>query len=255
MVADPAHALVAVDYDGTLAPIVPDPAAAWPADGAVDALVALAARVGTLAIVTGRPVRDVLGFLHLDRVAGLTGVVVAGQYGLERFLDGRLEAPIEAPAVATARQRLPALLAGTPEARLEDKGHALAIHTRRSADPAGLLAALAPGLRALAEELGLAAEPGRFVLELRPPGMDKGTALRRLVAEYGARAVLFAGDDLGDLTAFDAVEGLRDQRIPGVTVCSRSAEVTELQDRADLVVDGPTGVVELLRSLAIAEAG
>lgn len=133
---------------------------------------------------------------------------------------------------------------------LEDKGHALAVHTRQAADPAGALATLSPALRAVADELGLAAEPGRFVLELRPPGMDKGAALRRLVDESGAGAVLFAGDDLGDLAAFAAVEGLRARQIPGVTVCSRSAEATALADRADLVVDGPTGVVALLRALA-----
>lgn len=246
------RALVGVDYDGTLAPIVPDPARAGPADGVPEALIAVAERFGTLAIITGRPVRDVLGFLRLDEVAGLAAVVVAGQYGLERFRDGRLDAPPPSPGVEQARRRLPELLAEAPAARLEDKGHALAVHTRGAADPAGLLAALRPSLAALADELGLTAEPGRFVLELRPPGMDKGEALRRLVAEQDARAVLFAGDDLGDLAAFAAVEELRRGGIPGVTVCSRSAEVTALQDRADLVVDGPAGVVQLLQGLSAA---
>jgi trehalose 6-phosphate phosphatase len=252
ILAGPKQALIAVDYDGTLAPIVPDPTQAVPAAGAVEALIAVAERVGTLAIVTGRPVRDVLGFLHLDRVDGLAAVVVAGQYGLERFVRGQLEMPTPAAAVDAARQRLSALLADAPGARLEDKGHALAVHTRGAGDPAGLLATLTPPLRALGDELGLTAEPGRFVLELRPPGMDKGGALRRLVAEYGARAVLFAGDDLGDLAAFAAVESLRADGIAGVTVCSRSAEVTVLADRADLVVDGPLGVVDLLRVVSAA---
>jgi trehalose 6-phosphate phosphatase len=250
IVSDPRRALIGVDYDGTLAPIVPEPARAAPAAGAAEALIALATRVAKVAIVTGRPVRDVLGFLHLDRVTGLAGVVVAGQYGLERFVDGRVEAPAPDPGVARARQRLPALLAASPGARLEDKGHAVAVHTRQAPDPAQLLATLEPALRQLAAELGLAAEPGRFVLELRPPGMDKGAALRRLVSEYGARAVLFAGDDLGDLAAYAAVEELRAEGVPGVTVCSRSAEVTALEERADLVVDGPTGVVDLLRRLS-----
>ena len=250
VLADPKRALVAVDYDGTLAPIVRDPGQARPAEGAVDALLAVAERVGTLAIVTGRPVSDVLGFLALDRVPGLAGLVVAGQYGLERFVDGRLETPPPAPGVAAARARLPALLAAAPEAWIEDKGHAVAVHTRGAADPAGLLATLGPALRKLADELDLAAEPGRFVLELRPPGIDKGAALRRLVREYDARAVLFAGDDLGDLAGYAAVEELRADGIAGVTVCSRSAEVTALQERADLVVDGPAGVVALLRGLA-----
>ncbi len=248
----PRRALIAVDYDGTLAPIVPDPALAEPAEGAVEALVDLARKVGTVAIVTGRPVADVQGFLRTDTVPGLAGVVIAGQYGLERFVGGRVEAPPPLPAVAAARERLPALLAGAPEARLEDKGHALAVHTRRAADPAGLLDALAPALTALADELGLAAEPGRFVLELRPPGMDKGAALRRLRADAQAGALLFAGDDLGDLAAYSAVEALRDVGIPGITVASTSAEVTALAERADLVLDGPPEVVRLLAGLSAA---
>jgi trehalose 6-phosphate phosphatase len=95
-------------------------------------------------------------------------------------------------------------------------------------------------------------EPGRYVLELRPPGMDKGKALRSFVDDRAARpsAVLFAGDDLGDLAAFDAVDGLRAEGVPGALVCSGSTEVTALADRADLVVDGPAGVVDLIGSLA-----
>ncbi|MGO4754686.1 trehalose-phosphatase, partial [Streptomyces sp. 2MCAF27] len=104
--------------------------------------------------------------------------------------------------------------------------------------------------RHLAERHGLIVEPGRLVLELRPPGMDKGVALTEYVRETGATAVLYAGDDLGDLAAFAAVERLRSQGVPGVLVCSGSTEVTELAQRADLVVDGPAGVVDLLTSLA-----
>ncbi|MDQ3431563.1 MAG: trehalose-phosphatase, partial [Actinomycetota bacterium] len=93
-------------------------------------------------------------------------------------------------------------------------------------------------------------EPGRMVLEIRPPGMDKGAALRALVQERAARAVLFAGDDLGDLAAYDAVQGMRAEGVAGLLVCSASAEVGELAERADVVVDGPAGVVDLLEALA-----
>jgi trehalose 6-phosphate phosphatase len=88
-----------------------------------------------------------------------------------------------------------------------------------------------------------------MVLELRPPGMDKGHALSLFLAERSARSVMFAGDDLGDLAAFEAV---RASGRPGVTVCSGSAEVTELAERADIVVDGPDGVVALLEELTSA---
>jgi trehalose 6-phosphate phosphatase len=80
--------------------------------------------------------------------------------------------------------------------------------------------------------------------------MDKGVALTDHVRRTGAESVLYAGDDLGDLPAFAAVDELRADGVPGLLVCSGSTEVTELAERADMVVDGPAGVVDLLRSLA-----
>ncbi|HEY6278767.1 MAG TPA: trehalose-phosphatase, partial [Streptosporangiaceae bacterium] len=138
---------------------------------------------------------------------------------------------------------------------IEDKGAALAVHTRRAADPAAALAAVAGPLAALADGTGLLLEPGRLVLELRPPGTDKGTALKDLAAERRCGAILFAGDDLGDLAAFAAVRDLRRSGHPGLTVCSASAEVTELAAGADLVVDGPGQVAALLAALADALSG
>jgi trehalose 6-phosphate phosphatase len=70
------------------------------------------------------------------------------------------------------------------------------------------------------------------------------------VAERGARSVCYIGDDLGDLPAFDAVESMRDNGIAGLTVCSASIEVAEVATRADLIVDGPAGVVSFLEALS-----
>jgi trehalose 6-phosphate phosphatase len=105
-------------------------------------------------------------------------------------------------------------------------------------------------LENLAREVGLEPHPGRRVLEMRPPGFDKGGALRSVVTERDARAVLFAGDDVGDLAAYDEVDRLRVQGVPGVLVCSASAEFNGLVERADVVVDGPAGVVDYLSRLA-----
>ena len=79
--------------------------------------------------------------------------------------------------------------------------------------------------------------------------MDKGKALLGLAAELDARALMFTGDDLGDLAAFDAVESWRANGGAGLLVCSGSAEVGALAGRADLVVDGPPGVLALIQSL------
>ena len=91
-------------------------------------------------------------------------------------------------------------------------------------------------------------EPGRFVVELRRPGSDKGSALRALVAQRQARSVVFVGDDLGDLAAFAEVDALRRTgRCAGLTVASSSVEAPAVAAAADLVVDGPPGVVALPR--------
>ena len=238
-------AVVALDYDGTLAPIVERPSEAVPAEGAVEVLRGLAPRVRALALVTGRPA-DVV--VELGGLAAVPGLVVLGQYGAQRWDGAEVTTPPELPGVERARTALPALLSAEG-AELEDKGISLVVHTRRTADPAGALERLADPVRGVAAEAGLEVHPGRFVLELRPPGYDKRGALLSL-CEPTPSAVLFAGDDLGDLPAFDAVDELRALGVPGVTVCSGSDEgPAVLRERADVVVDGPAGVVALLRSL------
>ena len=270
------RALIALDYDGTLAPIALDPVDSRPQPGALDALLALAPRVGQLVIITGRPAQFVVETGGLARVPGL---LVLGQYGAERWQAGQVATRRPLPGLRAARAALGDLPAG---ARLEDKGTALAVHTRQAADPQGLLLALRPQVEKLATATGLACHLGRFVLELRPPGDDKGRALTGLLRPLPS-GVLYAGDDLGDLPAFTALDALdaldgvgavggvgdpggvdgaadlagaagtaaaRGRAVPVLRVCSDSAEApAELRERADLLVDGPAGVVALLEAL------
>ena len=170
--ADPASALFATDYDGTLAPIVDDPAEAMPAPGAVEALTRLAGRVGTVAVITGRAAADAVS---LGGLAAVPGLIVLGHYGAQRWQAGVLSAPSVPPGVQAVREALPGLLAelAAPEGTsVEDKGTALAVHTRRTADPAAALALLRQPLGRLAEQAKLTVEPGRLVIEIRPPGME-----------------------------------------------------------------------------------
>ncbi|WP_326846534.1 trehalose-phosphatase [Streptomyces kaniharaensis] len=252
ILAAPGDAVVALDFDGTLAPIVADPSRARAHPGVAGALRGLAPFVRAVVVVTGRPAGLAVEYGGLE---GLPGVVVLGHYGAERWEDGEVTAPPVHPGVAGARAALPGALAavGAPEGTwVEDKGRSLAVHTRRTAAPEETLESLRAPVDALAAEHGLVVEPGRLVLELRPPGVDKGAALTGFLRERGARSVLYAGDDLGDLAAFAAVEKLRGEGLAGLLVCSGAvgdAPVRELADRADLVVAGPAGVVELLAEL------
>lgn len=249
LLADPARALLGVDFDGTLAPIVPDPDQAR-AHPEVPGLLQRLGQAGLrVAVVTGRPAEVAVEYGGLAAVPGL---VVLGHYGAQRWEAGVVSGAGDAAGVEAARRRLPDLLSalGAPDGTwVEDKGRAVAVHTRRADDPQGAFDLLERPLAELADETGLVLEPGRLVLELRPAGGDKGQALRSLVAALQPSAVTFMGDDLGDLAAFDAVERLRAEGVPGLLVCSGSTEVTALAERADLVVDGPDGVVALLHDL------
>jgi trehalose 6-phosphate phosphatase len=249
VLATPSTALVAFDFDGTLAPIVDDPRESAPYPGIVDTLTALSPLIGTLAVITGRAAATVVELGGLDRIPDLT---VLGHYGAERWSDGEVIAAAPPPGVELVRAELPGLMdrVGAPEgAFVEDKGRSLAVHTRRTADPDGALALLSPHLKQLADRADLRLEPGRMVIELRPQGVDKGAALIGLAAETSARAILYGGDDLGDLPAFDAVRALRGQNTPGLTLCASSSEVTAVAEAADLVVDGPGGLAAFLTGL------
>ena len=246
----PERALIAVDFDGTLAPIVSDPAQARALPAAVAALRALTPLVGTMAVLTGRPALIAVEYGSLDQVPG---IVVLGHYGRQRWHDGELVTPPPPEGLAVARERLPAVLAdaAAPDGTwVEDKTDALAVHTRRAADPTAALERLRSPLLRLAAETGLRAEPGRLVIELRPPGADKGIALVELAGQDGRSSIMFCGDDLGDRPAFRVVRELRAKGQPGLGVCSGSAEVADLADEVDLVVDGPEGVAGLLGAIA-----
>lgn len=247
LLAEPASGLIALDFDGTLSHIVPQPPTARPSDGVIEALVALSPLIGTLAIITGRPAQWVAEDAGLRDVPQL---VILGQYGAERWSAGELSVPDEPPGISAVRQALPLLLADAdPDVWVEDKALSLVVHTRRAADPAAELTALTDPVQVVAERHGLEANAGRNVLEVRLPGVDKGGALESLAGEASRTAVLFAGDDLGDLPGFDAVDRLRAQGIPGLTVASASPETSAVSDRADIVVEGPDGIAGLLGAL------
>lgn len=261
--AEPERAVVALDFDGVLAPIVPDPDSARAHPGVVPALRRLAPLLGAVVVVTGRPAGRAAEYGGFAGAPGLEQLTILGHYGAERWdaQTGEVHAPADHPGVSALRAELPRALeraGAAPGTWIEDKGRALAVHTRRTEDPDGALAALDAPLRALAARHGLAVEPGRMVLELRPPGVDKGAALTAFLEERKAGAVLYVGDDLGDVAAYDAVDERRALGRPGVLGYSAPTTgeppLAALAERADLVVPGPPGVVALLEALSAALA-
>lgn len=258
LVAAASRTVVGLDFDGVLSPIVEDPAEAHIHPEAHEVLVGLAEVVRAVAVITGRPARQALALGDLDEVGAEIGdhgkeLFVFGQYGNERWSSTkrRVVSPRPPPGLSTFERELPAVLrrAHAEEAYIEEKGLAVAVHTRRLDDPVAARDRLLDPIGELAERHGLVLEPGRHVIEVRSPGMSKGHAVQTLVSEQDAGGFLFAGDDLGDLDAFAAVEELRAQGMPSLLVCSLSEEESALSDRADVLVHGPDGVLDLLRQL------
>ncbi|OYN85333.1 trehalose-phosphatase [Parenemella sanctibonifatiensis] len=252
---DPAAVLVASDFDGVLAPIVDDPDQAYADPESVAALGALGGLIGQVAIITGRPVAAARRLGRLDGAPGLGSLLILGQYGVERWdaASGELVMPPEPAEIAQARVEIAALLSrlDLTEVWVEDKGRALGLHTRRTADPEGAFERLREPVTELTERLGLHLEPGRMVWELRAAGQDKGRAIAELIEATGARMVVYAGDDLGDIPAFRTVAELREQgRIEALLLWSRSEEQAALADICDVACDGVLGVAQVWRHIA-----
>lgn len=243
---DPSSTGLFTDFDGTLSAIVPDPAAAVPVPGAVEALEALGRRYAAVGVFSGRPVDFIARFFPAD-------VTLAGLYGLETRVGGaRADHPegdawrqVVADVVAAAAVDGPAGM------RVESKGLSLTLHYRGAPELAEPVEAWA---RAQAAASGLEVRAAKMSVELHPPiEEDKGTTLLRLAA--GLATVAFFGDDVGDLPAFDALDQLAAQGVTTVRVVARSTEVDPaMLARADLVVDGPDGILELFDELRRATA-
>jgi trehalose 6-phosphate phosphatase len=228
----PQEAAIILDVDGTLAPIVPRPEDAAVPLGTRAELERLAGRYRLLAFVSGRIGEDA------QRIVGVDGATYVGTHGLE------LE-----PEAEQWRAPLGKLASVPwPWGAVEDKGLTVSFHFRNADDQEAALRQ-AEGIARRAWAAGLDPRFGRKVLEIRPPvEADKGTAVRYLVREAAVTRALFAGDDTTDLDAF---RGLREAGLElAVCVAVASAEgPPELEENADLVVDGTAGLLALLHRL------
>lgn len=245
----PGRAGIFLDFDGTLSEIVRVPSEARPVEGAAPLLADLARRYAVVAIVSGRGARELVEWLGPE-------VEIWGIHGAQRATNGRVELsprarPFESSmrrihAEATARVRE----LGLDGAIVEDKVVMVTLHYRAATDPVRAREELASMARELAARENLTCVPGRASFELRPPVEFSKAAV---VAERsnGLEAVAFAGDDTVDLPAFDALDDLAERGVATLRIAVRSDEAPrELLERADVVVDGPRGAMELLRRLA-----
>jgi len=249
LLEDPANSAVVCDFDGTLAPIVADPELAEPAPGTTALLADLCGRFAVVAVVSGRPAP----FLARHLGAAGPALHLFGGYGAEWIEGGEL---VRAPEVEPWAEQVKVVLGALrdeapPGLGVEDKGFALALHWRRAPDVGGWAQDFAETWSA---RTGLALQPGRLALELRPPvGPDKGTVMASL--GRGRHAACFVGDDAGDLPAFEALERLAGQGVRVVRVAVVDEESPPaLIANADLVVGGPAEALAVLAALAAASS-
>ena len=253
MRADPARAAVLLDIDGTLAPITRHADDAHVPEPTRVQLIAVAKRYGVVGCISGRQSATARRMVSLGSIAyvGNHGAELLPAGGTEVEIDpevGAYEATIRAfaeDAFTPAMQRL--------RVRPEDKRAIAAFHWRGAPDEDAAEEAV-QGIAEQALAAGLAIHWGRKVLEVRPPvALNKGRGVRRLLAGRGLAVGLYVGDDRTDLDAFVALRELVAAGDLGSAVCVgvRSDEtLPELEEAADLLVDGPLGVRALLSALA-----
>jgi trehalose 6-phosphate phosphatase len=242
-------ALVALDFDGTLAPISPHPDDARPLADAHQVLLDVRATGATLAVVTGR---SVASLLRVSGFGAVPGIVIYGTHGAERWQAGELRTPAPPSGLDELRLSLPGLLTSVAHDRhlwIEDKGLSLVIHARLTAEPERVLEMLRAPVEKAAAASGLGVRPGKEVLEICIPGIDKGTAIRELLSDDPA-AAFYAGDDLGDLPAMAEVKAwaTRSGR-PAVTVGVSPRGMGPIAEQTDVTVPDPQGLISLLRRI------
>ncbi len=244
------HRVVALDFDGVLAPLVPNPEDSTPLPDAVAALRRLAARSDTdLGLVSGRAVAD----RALGRAA-VPGAAVIGSHGAERGTvgaDGSIavtppDLDDDATALlASVRADGDALVSGTPGAWLEIKPTAVVVHTRRVDDEDAAAALEARALADLGERPGVRAIAGKRVVELSVAHATKGDAVTLLRDGFptarsdGRPPVMYIGDDVTDE---DARSTLGDGAI--------GIKVGDGDTAARFRVDDPAAVAAVLTRLA-----
>ena len=238
------------DFDGTISPIVTDPALARLVTGADGALAALAEKLEVVAIITGRMPLDA------RNLTGVPGILIAGNHGME-WLEPDEAGPRPAPGAAPVSDRLDKILGRLPDMPgvvPEHKGISASVHYRTAPDPDAARSAIVRALGDV-EDHGLRIGHGRMIVELRPVGLgDKGSAARAIVERFGLRGVVVLGDDVTDLDMFRAVDELRRAgRLRGaiIGVGGMAGEVLpDLVAASDVVLTDPAEAAALLTALS-----
>jgi trehalose 6-phosphate phosphatase len=249
----PDRSAILTDVDGTIAPIVQDPAEAAVPAATRELLRKLAERYALVGCLSGRRALDA------RRVVGVDELAYSGNHGFELLLPGETEVrpdpsldghEADAPRFVDTLDDHELESAGI---RIEDKGAIVALHWR-GAPNEGAAESLAHEIANEAEWQGLVPHQGRKVLEIRPNvAVNKGIAVAALLPARPVDAAIYGGDDRTDVDAFAALRTLQEDGKLEATACigvASDESPLEVSEAADVTVPGPEGFVAVLEALA-----
>lgn len=245
---------VITDIDGTISAIAPTPDEALVTLVAREALTALADRLALVGVVTGRSAA--VG----AAMVAVPGLVYIGNHGMERVHKGVVwhhpGALAKADAIGAALREIGADVAAeawVDGVVIEDKRLSGSVHYRLVPDSVPARDVLLRLANEAADRYDLVVTEGRQIVELRPRVVvNKGTAIRALVEEFGLGGLIFLGDDLTDVDAFREVRTLREEgRVEGLRVAVLAAETQpEVFAESDVTVNGVGACVALVAAIA-----
>ena len=203
---DPAAIALLLDVDGTIIDIGPSPFEVHVPDELCRSLERLLARTnGALALVSGRPIRD------LDKLFSPLVLPAIGGHGAEMRRGGReIVAAVEALPDGLRAQLAQAATPGSG-VEAEDKGYSVALHYRQAPNAEPRLRALVEKACAAFAGEGIELLTGKAMFEIKRNGVSKGAAVRKLMTRppFAGRVPVFIGDDVTDESVFALMSDLR----------------------------------------------
>lgn len=245
------------DIDGTISKTAPTPQEARISPLCHHYLSILCHHLALVAAVSGRPVVEVKDMVNID------GMVYIGNHGMERWIKGHYQIPKDvqnyAKVIKAVIKELEPILA-IAGVWIEDKGVTATIHYRLSPKPESAKRQILATLENSVQAKGLRMMPGKMAIDLLPPvDFDKGTAVSVLIQEYNLQGGIYLGDDVTDITAFQAIHTAhRSSNFEGFALGVTSPEMPEkLIAEADFSLNGVTEVEHFLKwmSQTVAQLG
>jgi len=230
------------DVDGTISWIAPTPDEAVVSPMCRRYLTALIDKIDLVSVISGRSLNEVMGMV------GIEGLVYVGNHGLQMWSRGVPEMwPGSEQYIDTITTAVNAIksMANTEGLFIENKGLTASIHYRNSPNTEAARSMILAAAESLTKAYNLQVTEGRMVVEMRPNiDVNKGTALKSLIHKYSLSGVIYLGDDVTDVDAFEA---LHDSGVNGIAIGVSSNEAPpQLYDKADFVIHGVSEVERFL---------